>query len=471
MRSARISKLIVTAMVAAFPGMLLAQEPTQIAVNKSAPVVETKAPAAPADDTAKVTTEKKGISKFMSTAPAIDIQFSRPADKRGINVFESTKDDSVPYTGFKINWGAAFTQQFQSLDHKNTAAPKLVGTKNRNQLINIGGGFNLAAANLYVNAQLADGIRVSLENYMSSRGHNEFWVKGGYLQVDKSPIDLPILNSIMKYTTLKVGHFENNYGDAHFRRTDNGQAMYNPFIGSYVMDAFTTEIGSEIYFRKGPWMAMGAMSSGEVKGAVADPEKRSWAKYGKLGYDNKFSESLRVRLTGSAYTTDKSTNQTLFSGDRAGSRYYEVLVDSVGRDRWSGNIQPGFRNSVTAFQLNPFVKLGPVEIFGIIEKAKGRATAETKDRDIKQYAADLVYRFFEERLYVGGRYNTVSGRLANMTNDINVKRTQFGGGWFVTPLVLLKAEYVTQKYNNFLTTDIRNGGKFNGFMVEGVVAF
>jgi hypothetical protein len=30
---------------------------------------------------------------------------------------------------------------------------------------------------------------------------------------------------------------------------------------------------------------------------------------------------------------------------------------------------------------------------------------------------------------------------------------------------------VTQKYDGFLKTDIRNGGKFSGFMFEGVVAF
>ncbi len=46
-----------------------------------------------------------------------------------------------------------------------------------------------------------------------------------------------------------------------------------------------------------------------------------------------------------------------------------------------------------------------------------------------------------------------------------------GGGWFVTPNVLAKAEYVNQKYLDFPTTDIRSGGKFNGLMVEGVVAF
>ena len=36
---------------------------------------------------------------------------------------------------------------------------------------------------------------------------------------------------------------------------------------------------------------------------------------------------------------------------------------------------------------------------------------------------------------------------------------------------MLKGEYVNQKYLNFPKNDIRNGGKFNGMVVEGVVAF
>src|SRR5262245_47843390 len=41
------------------------------------------------------------------------IQRLRPVDARGINVYESPKFDGIPYTGFKLGWGAAFTQQFQ----------------------------------------------------------------------------------------------------------------------------------------------------------------------------------------------------------------------------------------------------------------------------------------------------------------------------------------------------------------------
>ena len=32
-------------------------------------------------------------------------------------------------------------------------------------------------------------------------------------------------------------------------------------------------------------------------------------------------------------------------------------------------------------------------------------------------------------------------------------------------------KYADQKYRNFPTTDIRNGGRFKGFMIEGVVGF
>ena len=48
---------------------------------------------------------------------------------------------------------------------------------------------------------------------------------------------------------------------------------------------------------------------------------------------------------------------------------------------------------------------------------------------------------------------------------------QIGGGWFVTPNVLAKLEYVNQKYSDFPTTDIRNGGQFKGFMISGGVGF
>jgi hypothetical protein len=82
-----------------------------------------------------------------------------------------------------------------------------------------------------------------------------------------------------------------------------------------------------------------------------------------------------------------------------------------------------------------------------------------------------LYRFAGDKLYLGGRVNSVHGELQGIANDISVKRYQAGGGWFVTPNVLSKIEFVRQTYENFPATDIRSGGKFEGFMIEGVVAF
>jgi len=418
---------------------------------------------------------KPAPSARLSTQPAITMQHFRPQDQRGLNVFEPPKQDNVPYTGFRMDWGAAFAQQFQSMQHSNTADPRVVNGVNANELAVMGAGFNNANANLYLNAQLAPGIRVALSTYLSSRRHPETWVKDGFLLVDASPIDLPVLHSIMNYVTLRLGHFEINYGDAHFRRTDNGNALYNPFVGNYILDAFTTEVGGEVYVRSGPLMGMVGVTGGEIRGQVLRPDDRGKTILAKAGFDQQFGTDLRLRLTGSMYSTDKSINNTLYGGDRGGSRYYYVLENTAATEAAqaaSGLLNPGFRSNVRAFQVNPFVKFQGLELFGVLEQAKGAAANETVDRQFNQYAVDAVYRFFqEESLYVGARYNTVNGRLAGMSNDVSIDRTAFGGGWFVTPSLLLKGEYVTQKYNDFAPTDIRRGGRFNGFTVEGVLAF
>lgn len=405
----------------------------------------------------------------------ITIQHVRPQDKRGINVFETSKEPGVEYTGFRLDWGAAFTSQVQNLDHSNTADPRIVGGVNANELIRIGFGPNTSNANLYMHAQLAKGVRVQLTSYLSSRRHNETWVKDGFILIDDSPIELPPLKKLMEYMTLKVGHFEINYGDQHFRRSDNGNAMYNPFVGNYIVDAFATEIGAEVYVQKNGLMVMGGITGAEIRGTVTVPQNRGPALLGKVGYDRQLNPDLRVRVTGSMYTANKSNNNTLYSGDRGGSRYYFVLENTAATESaqpTSGRFNPGFRNNVTAFQVNPFVKYRGLEFFGAVERAEGSASTETVKRDMTQYAAEVVYRFMpDEMMFVGARYNTVDARLAGMSSDVSIDRVQIGAGWFVLPTLLVKAEYVKQEYKNFLPTDIRNGGKFNGFMLEGVVAF
>ena len=434
---------------------------------------------APADSTkpaADTAAPAPATRPALSLAPAIEIQYMRANDKRGINVFETPKVAGAPYEGFKLSFGAAFTQQFQGLGHENTAAPKVTNNVNANQLMQIGHGFNNASANLYINAQLAPGIRVAMTSYLSSRHHNETWVKDGYLLIDESPLDVQALKTLMKYVSIKAGHFEINYGDAHFRRSDNGNSLFNPFVGNLIMDAFTTEVGAELYLRANGFMAMGAMTGGEIKGNILSPDDRAPAYIAKLGFDRQLNSDVRVRLTGSRYSNRKSPAGTLFAGDRAGSRYFFVLENTTATataQASSGLINPQFRRSVTSYQINPFVKVRGLELFGVIEQAKGINTAtEVQRRTWNQYAAEATYRFFaDEMMFLAARYNTAKGELPGMTEKVGADRSQFGAGWFLTPNVLLKGEWVTQKYNDFPTTDIRNGGRFKGFMVEGVVSF
>jgi len=456
-------------LLSAIGALMLGAAPA-VAQNGNAGAADTTTP--PAATAKADTTEDPALVSLM---PRNVIQHIRLQDKRGINVFESPKEPGVAFTGFQLSWGAAFTQQFQGLHHENSAAPRLVNGVNQNQLMAVGNGFNNATANLYLNAQLAPGIRVALTSYLSSRHHNESWVKDGYLLIDASPIAIKPLETLMEYVTIKAGHFEINYGDSHFRRTDNGNAMHNPFVGNLILDPFTTEIGGEVYVRAKGLMGMVGITGGEIRGQVSTPEKRSPAFYGKVGVDRQVTPTLRARLTGSLFSQTRSMNQTLYSGDRAGSRYYMVIENTAATEsaqKNSGMFDPAFRSAVHAYQINPFVKYGGLELFGVIEQTKGAAATDTVKRDFTQYAADAVYRFLKnEKAYVGARYNVVNGEFAGLTNEASAERAALAGGWFITPIILLKGEWVNQKYTDFPMTDIRNGAKFKGFVVEGVVAF
>lgn len=104
-----------------------------------------------------------------------DLQYFRPNDKRGLNVFETGKTDTVGYDGIKVRVGGDFAIQFQALNQENDL----------NNLLDLGSDFNLPTANLNLDIQLYDGVRLHMRTYLSSRNHSEAWVKGGYLQMDK----------------------------------------------------------------------------------------------------------------------------------------------------------------------------------------------------------------------------------------------------------------------------------------------
>lgn len=428
-----------------------------------------------------------GLAPASTKAQALQgqIPFLRPYDKSGINVFESSKKDSIPFDGVKLRIGAGFTQEFQNLKHQN-----YMGTKTNNGLYAVSPGFNQAMANLYTDFLLADGIHLNVTLYLSTRHHNETWVRGGYLQFDKLPFNCEIINGIMKYTTIKLGQFEVNYGDAHFRRTDGGHAFYNPFIENYIVDAFATEIGGEVTFQKNGLFGMVGLTNGMLKASVDSVVtnaqngtiRKNPAIYAKIGIDRQVSELVRLRFSASGYHIASSPSNDLFWGDRAGSNYWMVMekpyvVPASGTsayegDAWSGRLNPGFNTKVDAAMFNGFAKIAGFELFGTYEYGQGRSTTEAFTRHFNQYAVDGVYRFgHKENLFVGVRYNGVTAELKGISSPVTINRLATSAGWFLTKNVLLKGEYVTQKYLDYPASDYRRGGKFDGYVIAATVGF
>ncbi len=408
----------------------------------------------------------------------------RPYDQSGINYFEAKKDTAA-YDGFRFRVGAGFTQEFQSLKDKNNFSE--VST---NPLYKLSPGFNQAEANLYTDFLLADGIHLNVTLYLSTRHHNETWVKGGYLQFDKLPFKGEFWDNIMKYTTIKLGQFEINYGDAHFRRTDGGHALFNPFIENNIIDAFATEIGGEVTVQNKGVFGMVGLTNGMLDASIDSVAyttangaiHKNPAIYFKAGVDKQVNDLVRLRLSGSFYHLASSSSSDLYWGDRAGSSYWMVMekpytVPASGEsayqgDAWSGRVNPGFTYKVDAGMLNGFAKIGGFELFGTYEHAEGRSKTEKSNRHFNQYSVDGVYRFGpKENFFVGAKYNSVTALLNGINNSITVNRVAGSAGWFLTKNILLKGEYVTQKYLDFPTSDYRNSGKFYGYVIAATVGF
>lgn len=448
------------------------------------------------------------------------MQYWRAYDKSGLNVFETTKDSGAAFTGLAVRIGGGFTQGYQLLSHENYVTGsdgKLVsGTWNRadsgNKLYALANGFNNASANLNIDAQLAAGVRMNLILYLSSRHHNETWVKGGYIQFDELRfLNSSFLDDLMKYLTIRVGHMEVNYGDQHFRRSDGGSTLYNPFIENYIVDAFTTEIGGDITFQHSGFLGVVGITNGEIKGNVAAPAvdtlSATPAFYGKLGYDGKINEDFRVRVTGSMYTQHQSPRNTLYAGDRTGSNYFMIMekaystwtgnpatstASSYSSQFTSGRINPNFTNNVTAFMFNGMVQFGGLEFFGTYEMAQGANSATQRDvdslgnRSMNQIAADLIYRFGNNReFYVAGRYNAVTLEEGSRSGGAYVQtksdRIAVAAGWYILDQLFLKAEYMMQNWTDYglipqtpttgPKSDYRTNGKASGVTIQAVVGF
>lgn len=394
-----------------------------------------------------------------------ELQYFRANDKRGLNVFETPKEEEKKFDKVRVFVGGDFALQFQSINHSNAL----------NNLVDLGSNVNLPTANLNINTQLADGVRLHLRTYLSSKHHNEAWVKGGHMQIDKLDFIRPgFLEGLMSKTTITVGLDEFNYGDAHFRRSDNARVIFNPFIGNYIMDSFSTEAFGEVTVQDKGFIGVVGLSNGKLNQSVIvnDNSDNKVSFYGKLGFDKQLSEDFRFRLTGSWYINKGTTTGTwLFGGDRAGSRYYNVMQALEGNaNDFEGRFNPRFQQ-MSAIQFNPFIKYKGLEFFGIYEIVSN--SEELGNGQFTQVAAEALYRFgTSEQFYIGGRVNSVQGNANESAADVQINRTNIGGGWFMTNNVLVKLEYVNQQYKSGFAADNKyNGGEFKGLSLEAAISF
>lgn len=397
--------------------------------------------------------------------------------------FEQPQLKGDDFKNLSVKLGGDFALQYQVLNHHADSA-----------LIPLGTGFNLPTANLNIDAFLAKGIRLNLQTYLSSRHHNETWVKGGYLMFD----ELPFLHSdkvdkIMDYLTIIVGDMEINYGDAHFRRSDNGNVINNPFVGNYIMDAFTTAPSMEVMFRNHGLLLMGAVSTGQLRQDLTlyDASKKTYTAYDalkelgfywKASFDKNIKDDFRTRFTLSGYHMPSANHRnTLYGGDRTGSRYYLVMnrqtfsatdVD-IKSNHLNTYFSPGAATKTNAFMVNLFTQYKGFEFFGTFENATG-IYPSTKEFKFNQLAAEGIYRFGkDDQFFAGARYNVVTGNKDSKNTasiDQKVDRIQLGAGWFLLKSTVIKVEYVKQNYNDFIKEYGADAG-FNGIMFEAAVSF
>ncbi|MCA1747328.1 MAG: hypothetical protein LC655_06500, partial [Bacteroidales bacterium] len=274
--------------------------------------------------------------------------------------------------------------------------------------------------------------------------------------------------------------------DAHFFRSDNGRVINNPFVGNYIMDAFTTAPAFEALFRHNGIIAMAAITTGSLRpqlsgysgfsGTYTDYHAyEELAAYWKAGYDSELNDDIRVRATISGYHSKNNHFGSLYNGDRTGSRFYLVMQPQTGdgsadvnpaSGHTTGRWGPGFSDELNAFMFNLFAKVKGFEFFGTYETNTGTSPFNGSEFNFNQIGVQGLYRFGKaEQFYAGAKYNTVSN-----SNDMSVDRIEAGGGWNLTENILIKLDYVNQNYTNFIASYGENAG-FNGVMFEAAISF
>ena len=367
----------------------------------------------------------------------------------------------------------------QTLDQKNAFDPK--GTA----LPNITSGMQTAFGDLGFLGKFGkkQEIEMYFDLYLASRNHpSQTYGNQGYLILHGVPenlTSLKFLNPILSRVDMKAGAFLLDFGDQLDHRSNNAIVQKNPLVGNFVVDPNLVSIGGEVMSKPGGrygWLA--GVSNG------TNTEDYSVGR--GIAYNGKawFYPVQSVRLSGSVFNVNHSdsasSTATLFSGNRSGERYGAVL----GGGQAPGDILPGKGKRILAYQgdLTYDAANVPLKLYGHVGMTKDRDTngpAAGRPQECWNYfAAEAKYNL-TKTLYGAVRY---SGAYADKLNDVKsdgkVDRIQIGGGLWMTKNILVKVEWVDQKYRGFASGDVVNNGiaawrnpEFKGMVSEVSFAF
>lgn len=372
----------------------------------------------------------------------------------------------------------------QTLDHKNvfaaSGAPRA----------KVEPGFQNAFGDLGFIGKFGRNqeIEVVFDIYISSRNHpSTMYGNEGYLILRGVPENLQslkFLTPILNKVDLKAGHFLVDFGDNKDHRSNNAIVQKNPLVGNFVVDPNIVSIGIQVSSKPGArlgWLL------GVNNGTTTEDWSigRGFAVNGKVfAYPIK---PLRVSL--SYMTADQSDNPNksgggsqlqMFTGNRSGERYAGVL----GGGQAPGNVFPQAGEKFSAAQLDLTYDEAsfPIKLYGHYGRTQDKdingSVAGNPEETWNYYAGDVVYKI-TPALYAAARYSgATTDMLAGRATNGKVDRIQVGGGFWLTRNMLMKLEYVTQKYSSFVQGDMVNNNiqawrdpEFNGLVAEVSFAF
>ncbi len=341
--------------------------------------------------------------------------------------------------------------------------------------------FPAPMSNVHLWAILSEGINLYGEWYLSSKNHpGAIYDREGYILIDKLPESLNIsgVGALFEYIDVKAGHFEPDFGNNHLVRSDNGQVDKNPLVGNYVADPNTAESGFEIIGHAGQLHGLVGIGDGVT---VEDYRNtRGFSTHAKVWVE---PEDHFYNLAASYYTVNHSGNPTkalggtwseLFAGNRSGSQYGGFLwtaTTEATRKTDPGYGQPnmGEGKLVSAWQVDASINFPRIKMignYGFTRDADINGSAAGGPEDIWTYFGIEGKAEATKNLYLAARYsNAASSKYKNVSTDARIDRLQAGFGYWATNNVLMKTEYVFQKYNGF-PSDYTTNPSFSGLIVQ-----